>query len=125
MRISLEYQVDRVDQIREQEASSDERAGQPEPSQVGDVLREVLNSLKEGGIELGEKFVGEDVETSDSNFRIAEYSCGNKGEQGHKRDGAEDSEIGYGDGQIRTSVFGKPLEGFSNDGEDRIISQLF
>lgn len=64
----FEDEVDGIDEIREEEAGCDKRAGEPEPTEVGDVPRELLDPGEEIGVELGEKFFREDVEAAERNF---------------------------------------------------------
>ena len=123
--VSLEYEVDGIDQVGKEKTSPNDGAHQTEPSEIGDVLGEKLNPFEKEGVVLGEEFVRKDVQASHGNLGIAEKFCRDKSEQSDERNGRENSEIGDDDGVIGTFVISEPLERLTDDGKDRIFIQLY
>jgi hypothetical protein len=76
--VGFEDTVYGCDHVREQKAGRDERPCQAEPSKIGDVLGEVLESIKKGGIELGEELIVENIQAAEGDLRVSENACRDK-----------------------------------------------
>ena len=74
----FEDEIDRVDQVGEEKTGRHKRAGQPEPAQVRDILRQILHSLEKVGVELGKEFLGKNSQTLRSRIRISQQPGGDK-----------------------------------------------
>ena len=103
--------IDGSDQVGKQEAGADKGTDEPEPSQIGEIVRDFLRALKKCGIQPDKEFIGKDVQAAKSQFRAADDFCRDKGENGSQGDGAEKGEIRDLDGELTAPVFVESLEG--------------
>jgi len=117
--VGLEDEVYGINQVGEKKAGCDKGAGQTEPAQIGDAARELPDSLEEVGIELGEEFLGEDIQALQGRFRVAHDPGGNEGEESDQGNSAEQGEVGDGDGEVAASVLVEPFERITKDLEER------
>ena len=117
--VGFEYEIDRINQVREQKTGGDKRTCQSKPSQVGDILGKLLYSLEEVRIQLSEEFFRKNIETANSDFRTAQDFCGCVGEKGCQRNRAHERKVGDRDGKISASIALKLLHNGLDDIEDR------